>query len=386
MKRIAAGFLAVALLFAGGNLFALTVSEEIDNLKKDVEELKRVKSSGDGDGLGINIGAEATFVLQSSPKLNDGSDKKKSDAALAVSLTLTREFSNGGTAFAELKSGIGEGLNSGLRLYSDLYSSVEDRDFDFRQLWYEQSLFDDKVKWTFGKLDACEYFDTNAIANDETEHFLAALFVNNPTIVLPDNNIGLRVSYSPFDCIDINYAYFNQSEEWDNIDRGGFNIVEADCKLSETGNYRILYWQSNEDSDDTINGAALSFDQGITEDVSLFARYGYANPEIQSWSFGSQIKGSLWSREDDAVGIAVGQVIPSQKWGGQYYSDFDETNYSTRPETQAELYYNFALNKNIVLSPVFQYAIDPCGRNIYYDDIQNKDNIFTFGLRTKIIL
>ncbi|MDR2426870.1 MAG: carbohydrate porin [Endomicrobium sp.] len=380
MKRSIAAVAMAVCLFFGSNAFALTVEEELALLKEDVAKLK---SGSVSDALGIQTNAGATFVLQGVSKANDGSDKGRIDGSLSVDLEFSKEFSNGGTAFLHLEGAIGEGLNDKLSLYSPLNGDAGTTlsIFSIAEFWYEQALFDNKLTITFGRLDPTGYFDGNEVANDETEQFLTSMFVNNSTILFPDYSLGLSVSYSPVEFLSLTYAYFNQdSIEFNNIDTAGFNIVEAGFKVGETGNYRLTYWLSNVDSrDESVFGFALSVDQQITESIALFARYGYKNPKIadddnplsHTWSFGAGFNGSLWQRNDDAVGIAVGQNLISKDYASI-------NNRKEDAETQAELYYKLALTENIALTPILQYVIKPAGGNITEDDI------FTFGIRTQI--
>lgn len=403
MKRSIVAVIATVCLFMGGNAFALTVEEEIALLK---EEMAKVKAADGGasisDVLGIAIEAGGTFVLQGISKANDGSDNGRFDGSFTFDLGFGKELDNGGMFFMHIEGGAGEGLNAVNEIDDPLspgdtievpvantYGSLNGDAgttgsfMEVTEFWYEQPLFDNKVKVTFGKLNAAGYFDENEVANDETEQFLASMFVNNTAISLPDNNLGLRVTYSVLECLDLTYAYFNQNEEWNNFDTNGFNAVQATFKLSDTGNYRLMYWGSNidavsfKDGDSASSyGIAVSIDQAVNDNVSLFARYGYQNPEVyeiySSWSIGASFAGAMWSRDTDTVGLAVGQNMASSDWT-------DAENLKDDSETQVELYYKLGLNDNVALTPVLQYVSKPAGGNAVADD-----DIFTFGIRTQI--
>jgi len=51
--------------------------------------------------------------------------------------------------------------------------------------------------WSVGLIDGPAYIDTSDIANDENRQFLAATFVNNPTLPLPDYSLGLAWRHPP---------------------------------------------------------------------------------------------------------------------------------------------------------------------------------------------
>ena len=101
-------------------------------------------------------------------------------------------------------------------------------------------------------------------------------------------------------------------------------------------------------------GLGISADQKINEEVAIFARVGYknhcvfkaneSNLSFLLWNIGAQIKGLKWSRINDVIGFAVGQM---------YYRNIK--TYKNSNETQIELYYNFAVNDYISIAPVIQY-------------------------------
>jgi hypothetical protein len=374
---------------------------KISKLVLTVSVLTLAVSAFAQDLAGIKISGGATIVLQGTTKANDGSDKGATDASYSYDLELSKELDNDASIFVHIEGSAGEGLNSKLSLFSSL-NGDSGTSFNFlgiSEIWYEKGLFDKKLTLTFGKIDPTAYFDANEAANDETEQFLAGMFVNNASVALPDPNLGLRATYAPVECFEITYAYFNQSEEWNNIDTDGFNIIEAVYKLSDKGNYRVSYWTNAggitniKDGERTQDyGIGLSFDQAVSENIVLFARYGYRNPDADttefedddqgnpelvgiapqsSWSFGAQFKGALWDRESDAVGVAVGQNMISKDVADEHLLKSDS-------ETQAEIYYKFAVDDNIALTPVFQYVSNPFGGN------SSEDGVFTFGIRTQI--
>ena len=377
----AVGFMAVSATGA----FALTVEEEIAELKSAVAALKKVDVAS---SLGITIEAGGTFVLQGVSKANDGTDKGITDASFSFDLGLGKEFDNGGMLFAHIEGAHGDGLcETSIEAYSSVNADAGSTDnlLEITEFWYEQPLFDKKVTVTFGKLNAGGYFDENAAANDETEQFLASMFVNNTAIALPDNNVGLRVTYSPVEFLDITYAYINQNDDLNRVNTNGFNAVQATLKYSDKGNYRVMYWGSNIDEvsfktgeEASGYGIALSLDHQIAEDIILFGRYGYQNPEVyelsSAWSFGAQFGGGIWSRDNDVVGIAVGQNIVSKD-----YVDSVGGGYSDDIETQAEAYYKLGINDNVAFTPVLQYVVKPMGGNAADDN-----DVVTFGIRMQV--
>lgn len=399
MKRSLVAVLTAVCLFAGSNAYALTVEEEIAQLKKEVAAIKGGTSGSISQSLGLIVELGATIVLQGTNKINDGLKKGRHDATYSFDLGFGKEFSNGGIAFVHIEGGAGEGLHgNGLIAYSQVNGDAGNtgNHLEITELWYEQPLFDEMFTVTFGKLNPAGYLDENEFANDETSQFLNSAFVNNAVIALPENSIGVRLTISPVDMVDFTYAYI-ANDSLNNFDANGFNAVQLNVKPIANGNYRIMYWSSNvehkkwNDANKILGayGFGLSVDQEIIENIGVFGRFGWADPEVSenemSWSVGAQIGGGIWSRENDAVGLAAGQIIPSKK-----YVDFateeaiadgadPEYKYKKDAETQIEFYYSFAITENVSISPAAQYIIKPQGGNAADDR-----DVLIYGIRTQI--
>jgi high affinity Mn2+ porin len=65
-------------------------------------------------------------------------------------------------------------------------------------------------------------------------------------------------------------------------------------------------------------GFGLSFDQQITDTVTMFARYGRQRSSVsrvqQAWSAGLQFAVDIYGRQDDAFGLAYGQSLIGDDW------------------------------------------------------------------------
>ncbi|MCA6072741.1 MAG: carbohydrate porin [Endomicrobium sp.] len=394
MKKFFSGcivFVLVCGLFLSQDVFAATTAEEIALLKDEVAKLKIANCCYASrectlSSLGLTSEGYGTFVVQGTPKTNT-TGKHAVNGSLLYGWSLTKKISEDSLVYMRIKGAVGSGLNNddnklNLSLYSNINSAASPTGDNLQivEFLYHQDLFNKKLQLLFGKLNPTAYFDGNKIANDETTQFLASMFCNNPAIAFPSYTLGLRAMYSPVSFLDIEYGYFSQDDKnWNNIDKHNFNIVEGTYKISDTGNYRFMYWKTFGNEEKTF-GYGLSFDQSLSKIITLFARYGRQNPQrakreacniLDSWSFGAQLNGGLWTRDMDKIGIAFGQNIPSKKWAASW-------NCSTTPETQTECYYSFYLNNNVTLTPVVQCIFKPYGGKDY------NDNVCTFGIRTNI--
>ena len=61
---------------------------------------------------------------------------------------------------------------------------------NLREAWLRTELFGQRLALTAGRLDLTNYFDQNALANDESTQFLSDALVNNQMLGLSSNGTG----------------------------------------------------------------------------------------------------------------------------------------------------------------------------------------------------
>ncbi len=372
---------------------------ELEERLGEQEEASKALGSIKEAFEGLKIGAGATFIVQGTHNANAISPKEDvADASYSIDLEIEKEFKGiDGKAFMHLEAGGGAGVEDELTVFSNVNRDADnEQNVRLTEVYYEQNLFDKKLSLTFGKLDSTVYLDANAFANDETAQFLGRIYRNSSVIEFPDNSFGLRLGLAPIELFDIELAMFDADTDWedafDSIFLGG-QINFKPNLFEREGNYRILAWLNDRDhikwldtTKDTEEnyGFGLGFDQGITDNLGVFARYGWQNPKVylsgssfsleQSYSLGLQLKGSLWVREDDILGFAFGGVIPSDD-----YKKADPTR-NAKKEGHFECYYSYKVNDHLTLSPDLQVIWDPYGYDATYGD----DTILVGGLRAQI--
>ncbi|MDR3112251.1 MAG: carbohydrate porin [Elusimicrobiota bacterium] len=383
-KKIIAALVA-ALLVAGGNSSSLL-------------------AGGLADDLGIKISGNAIFILQGTPKLNDGSDKKHS-GSYTFNLKFIKELENNAKIVFHLDGGEGSGLPG--QTYAWINGDADSSyDPDSKEdgnaytkvrvyyLYYQQAFLDEKLTLNFGKLNHASFFDNNEYANDEESQFVTGTFVVNQglyTQLVHGRHLGFRAKYDFNEKLDFSYAYF--SSDVDDFASKGTNIAQITLKPAETGNYRFWYAGDNTNYAhfDNANkssggyGFGLSFDQQIKGNFGLFARASYFDPNVYvqnlEYSIGGQISGASWDRERDKLAIAVGKVTNSDKIKegskDKNYTD-NSKGYKNGTETQVEIYYNIGFTDNLTLSPIFQYFANPKGGNAAIDE-----DIVVYGIRTQ---
>ena len=430
MRYIAVAFLSAVMLCNTGLTHAdeAAIIEKIKALEAKVEELEKKLSAQEYEAkfkdmdeklhretgvpaikaAGLEIGVGATMIVQGTDNANAAGEKKtgRADASFSEDITISREFEGlNSEAFIHLEAGQGhQGLNNDLSLFSAVNADAyNDDNVTVSEIWYEQGLFNDKALITFGKLDATAYFDTNEVANDETTQFLSYIFRSSPVIEFPDYTLALRAAAMPAGWLEFNYGIFDGDSDWDKIGDNLFNAGQVTFKtkfFGLPGNYRFLGWSNKarhtewldpEKEKKSAYGFGLSFDQKVHDAVTLFARYGWQDPKVynpditasgdlnyslkHSWSAGLQVEGKPWRRENDVLGLAVGQVIPSQ----DYRRSFDP-ELACKDEGHLEAYYSMHINDHLSISPDFQYIWNPFGKDISDDT----DDIFIYGLRTQV--
>jgi len=387
-----------------------SIKSEIAELKAKIVQLEeRLAQQGrKTEGLedikevfeGFSIGGGATFVLQGTHNANHTSTKNEDviDGSYSIDLEIEKEFKEiDSRAFMHLEIGEGAGVEDELIIFSNVNKDANtDTNLRISEVYYEQNFFNKKMALTFGKLDPTVYLDTNALANDETTQFLARIFRNSPAIEFPDNSAGIRLNLAPLDFFDIELGIFDADSDWEDMFDNVFFGNQINFKpkfFGKEGNYRFIGWlddrnhtkwlDTEKDKEENY-GIGISFDQKLTDNLACFLRYAWQNPKIyltgsdfsleHSWSTGLQIKGDLWKREKDILGLAIGQAIPSKD-----YKRADPTR-DAKSEGHFEVYYNIRINEHLHLSPDFQIIWNPYG-----DDVENrKDTITVFGLRGQV--
>jgi porin len=147
------------------------------------------------------------------------------------------------------------------------------------------------------------------------------------------------------------------------------------------GTYRFMIWYDTQDkphldrSGHTKNGDtgfAMSFDQQLTEKLTGFFRYGWADEKVDEEkdfvSFGAQIDGPLEGREKDV--FAVGYALGIRSSDGLSSDDARNINL-------IEMYYRIQVNDNIQISPDIQYVTHPGG-------LEKESPAIVYGLRLRV--
>ncbi len=242
-----------------------------------------------------------------------------------------------------------------------------------REVWLQSMLMEDRLRLVAGKLDLANYFDMNAVANDETTQFLSSAFVNNLALSAPGNSPGV-VSY--FNA-EKGFSFGLGAQSNDNsgaavTDRlfavGEIDYSNPEFLFGREGNYR--FW-GRYNAADRGRAFGISFDQKFTDRLTAFSRFGItgntAPEEVEwTWSLGLGMESPFSFRKKDQTGLAFSQI----KMPGGKKEDF------------MEAYYNMFITDHMSLSLDSQVFINSIGDP--EDTAVDEDLLSAFGLRVQM--
>jgi hypothetical protein len=187
--------------------------------------------------------------------------------------------------------------------------------------WYKHTFQlgnDQQLGATVGIIDATDYLDDNAYANDEYTQFMNATLSNAPNVFLPSYDQGLVLEWEagPW---SMNGVLMSVG---DNDDGNSFSFYGLQAGYSVNnklgaGNYRLIVaGSSNAFLDPTssqlesLAGMLFSLDQEFGSVVGGWVRIGWQTDEAAVdysaiYSGGINLKGIGWGRANDTIGLGL---------------------------------------------------------------------------------
>ncbi len=234
------------------------------------------------------------------------------------------------------------------------------------------------------KMFASDHVDVNSFANNEAVDFSSLFFTNNPLIFPVDAGSGAVLDWNPGGgAISLRAVYVaanaNQPAAGGGINRGltgdpyqgTFEIEFAPKdKDGELKNFALrLHYTNASVNNVTVNSGGVNLEWAFSKKVAFFGRYGFGtldsrttgivNPSFDGFiSKGvpvSSLSPQTWMaglafpdlfRRNDMLAIAVGQP-------------FIENQVGNSTQTNLELFYRFAVSKNISITPDLQFIFNP---------------------------
>ena len=366
---------------------------------------------------GITVGASLTGAMQKvgAGHTASGVDETRANYRGDISVTLPGgEMGNAeGKIFTHFRFGQGTGIGlrptytSGANTTAFQTGAGSDDSFGIvAQAWYQLTvpLIGDGLKanarehlhLTAGKIDPFVFFDQNGAADDESAKFMNNAFVHNPLL---DSGGDIRADAYGF-APGVIAQYVNEKQkgsEWalslgafgtgpgasfSGSLAGPFVIAQAETNVRFNylpGTYRAYVWRNGRGRGATYDqierkhsGIGFSADQKISDDVTLFGRYGHQFKGTvrfdRALTVGAELAGSPWGRAADSIGLALGALRTSADFRRDSLTidadadgNADFGYQASGAEKQLELYYRYKLNSHVELTPDFQLIRQPGG-------------------------
>lgn len=354
--------------------------EEVENEVLALRQPSRLEEALDG----VSASASLTMVAQHASKGTADGGQLTGRADVELELPGGSIGDADGRIFAHLRAGDGDGVDTGAFATANA-TAFNSAQPVLMQAWYQLDIpvggktgSLGQVEVTAGKIDPFGFFDGNNIADDESEQFLNLAFIHNPLLDAGGDigvgehgaSPGLRLAYvsdiNSGNNVTASLGLFGSGEGANYSDTFGKHLTIAQLEYAGKtfggleGAWRLYGWSNGraEDLADPANqerhtGWGVSFDQQVTEHVTLFSRIGITTKGQvafdRAFTLGAQLDGGLWGRENDRIGVAAGWLDASQESG------------MTGSEKPVELYYAWQLNDNLQLSPSVHWIGEPGG-------------------------
>ncbi len=247
---------------------------------------------------------------------------------------------------------------------------------DLLTAWYKHTfIISDHHSFgtTMGIIDATDYLDENAYGNDEFTQFMNPALTNGPNVFLPSYDIGVAVEWDigPWSLRGV-LMEIGENDDGNNFSFYGLQAGYSVNHELGAGNYRFVIAGASRDFLDPTGtrfenrgGALLSFDQEFGKMVGAWIRFGGQTDKAAVdydaiYSGGVDIKGNLWGRDHDNIGLGFAYLS-----GGSLNIDKSRL---------AEAYYRWHLREGFGLTVDIQYQSDDY-------KIGRGPSGWTFGLR-----
>jgi hypothetical protein len=319
-----------------------TISEKIEEALEEADERK------------VSVGVDAAMGTQFARRTAGEDDPTRSAYALAsADLFFTAGIAQYTIFFADIVGLSGSPPDTEIPSLTLLngYTArlVAQNQLNLREAWLRTELFGQRLALTAGRLDLTNYFDQNALANDESTQFLSDALVNNQMLGLSSNGTGVATEFDAKNGFRLKFGFQQSNDEAPNLSDSMFTLTEVGYTMTPfalpEGTYRAWFRTDNTPDSGVATGFGISLDQKLTPFMGVFARYGTSNLDPGRDNFFSA-----------GVGFQNAYIFnPRDTWGIGYSQIDLETG---QTERLTEGYYNFLLTERLRLSFHLTHVID----------------------------
>ena len=266
-----------------------------------------------------------------------------------------------------------------LTLLNSQGARLSNNRLQMREAWIRTEIFGQRLGLTIGQVDLTNYFDRNAVANDETTEFISDALVNNQVLGLANNGLGAVAVWDPKTFYNIKLGV--QQSEADPNNPIATNLNDSIFSLGEVevivvpfglgeGHYRLWGRMDNSTGQDRT-GWGISIDQHLTPEVTIFGRYGNGDvggTRVHFFDAGLGFQAPWAFNPLDRWGIGYAQTELVRLPDGGLEAEAVEGGPN---EKLLEGYYNLHLTDHLAVSLMLQYVVES----------EFKSNFFIPGLR-----
>ena len=161
---------------------------------------------------------------------------------------------------------------------------VRQNELNLREAWLRTELFGQRLALTAGRLDLTNYFDRNALANDESTQFISDALVNNQMLGLAVNGTGVAAEFDAKTGFRAKFGFQQSNTDATNLSDSLFTLTELGYTFTPfalpEGTYRAWFRTDNTADEAIRKAGGLSLDQRLTPVVGLFGRYGTQETDL----------------------------------------------------------------------------------------------------------
>jgi len=239
--------------------------------------------------------------------------------------------------------------------------SINGRNRDYLlTAWYKHTFhfnLAQKLGLTGGIIDATDYLDDNAYANDEYNQFMNAALVNASNGFFPSYDIGgaVELEIGRFDFSGVAMS-MGENDEGRSYNYYGIELRYTLHIQPGEGHYRLILDTTSKEfsnppgtQQESLRGIFISFDQELGQILGAWIRFGSQNNKAaidyeKLLSGGIDIGGRLWGRDEDNIGLGFAYLL-----GGNQAIDNSQV---------FEAYYRFVLNEIFSITADLQHLKD----------------------------